>query len=31
MDYVIIGDRRVFDAPFTTVTEWLDAAVGELR
>lgn len=31
MDYVIIGDRRVFDAPFTTVTEWLGAAVGELR
>lgn len=31
MDYVIIGDQRVFDVHFEKLTAWLREAVDDLR
>lgn len=31
MDYVIIADRRVGDAPFGQLKDWLEAAIGVRR
>lgn len=31
MDYVIIGDRRVFDVPFEKLTAWLREAVDDIQ
>lgn len=31
MDYVIIADRQVGDAPFEQLTDWLAAAAGATR
>jgi len=31
MDYVIIGDQRVFDVPFDKLSAWLREAVDNLR